>query len=773
MFRKITCILLLSYAAIGHSQSCHLTLEGTIRDDDNSEELGFAVIKVLPSEKIVQSDALGKFKLDELCSGTYSILIKHAGCRDSIFRVELNRSKKLIFKLPHSLNALKDIEIIAKHADVKYTQSSQTLDQKVMDESRGQNLGDQLKQLNGVSTINTGPTISKPMINGMQGYRILILNNGVRQEGQQWGNDHAPEIDPFIAQKLSVVRGAAAVRYGSDAIGGIVLVEPGDLPDTASLTGEFNLVSMSNGRGGASSLLLQGYFDKLKYFNWRVQGTLKKTGTLKTPTYFLKNTGLEEENFSYALGYHRKKIGLQLYYSQFNSIIGIFSGAHVGNLTDLQAAFNRAKPADSLATFSYKIGRPYQHIEHELIKLSGDIHTGNRSRIYMNYAWQYNIRKEYDKHVARNDSIAALNLPEAVYKLNTQLAEVIWEHDYIKSFRGKFGWQGMLQNNRYEQRFFIPNYDSWSIGFFGTERWVQPMFELEAGIRYDYKYLKSYFYTGKELQQPSRTFDNLSVNIGGIYKLNRFVKLNLNASNGWRAPAPNELYSNGLHHGIGAIERGNPNLQTEKCLSIISTGVVDYKSWHAELSAYYYQFKNYIYYEPGPKPELTIRGAFPVFYYKQNDARISGSDFSLSYSFNKWLTVRGAAMWVRGYNTELNQYLLYMPSDRYQFYMTLKFSDYKHIKNMYLEPNLLFVAKQTRVQPGVDFAEPPPSYALFGINAGSTFLLNKQKIVLVFSITNAANAIYRDYLDRFRYYNDGLGTNYTLRIRIPFVLYDK
>ena len=111
VFRKIACIILLGYAIMGHSQNCALTLDGTIRDDDNSEELGFAVIKLLSSDKIIQSDASGKFKLDGLCTGTYSILIKHVGCRDSIFRIELNRSKKLVFKLPHSLNALKDVII--------------------------------------------------------------------------------------------------------------------------------------------------------------------------------------------------------------------------------------------------------------------------------------------------------------------------------------------------------------------------------------------------------------------------------------------------------------------------------------------------------------------------------------------------------------------------------------------------------------------------------------------------------------------------------------
>lgn len=771
--KYITCVLVLISNLLLHAQKCDLQLKGTIRDEDNSESLSFAVVKLISPETIVQTNDKGEFEFKDLCPGYYQILIKHAGCRDSVFHLELRKSKKMTFKLPHSFNALGDIEIISKHEEVKSTQVSGTLEQKDLDKSRGQNLGDQLKQLNGVTTFNTGPTISKPMINGMQGYRILVLNNGIRQEGQQWGNEHAPEIDPFIAQKLSVLRGASAVRYGGDAIGGVVLVEPGSLPDTASVTGEFNAVGFTNGRGGVSSLLLQGYFDKLKYFSWRVQGTLKKTGALKTPGYYLKNTGSNERNFSYALDYHRKKFGISIYYSQFNSEVGIFSGAHIGNLTDLYAAFNRSKPQDSLAEFSYDINRPFQNIEHELIKASVDFHTGPRSRLILNYAWQYNIRQEYDKHLPRNNYLASLNKPESDYRITTQTAELFWEHDYIRSFRGKVGIQGMHQSNIYKERFFIPNYLNQTVGMFAIERFIRPKYELEAGARYDYKHLQSYYYIGKDLQEPDLTFKNVSYNIGGVYKPVSFVRFNVNLANGWRAPAANELYSNGLHHGVGAIERGDPNLKTETCTSIVGAAILDLKKLHVEAAAYNYWFKNYIYYLPAESPELTIRGAFPVFNYKQNDARISGGDLLLTYQLSRFLGLKVRSMWVRGVNKDLNQALIYMPADRYELSVALKFKETKFFKETYLEPSYLFVDKQYRVPTGVDFAEAPAAYHLFGLNAGSTLQIKQQQFIVTFSISNAANATYRDYLDRFRYYNDAVGVNYTLRLRIPFTVYDK
>src|SRR6201996_676176 len=133
-----------------------------------------------------------------------------------------------------------------------------TLGGKALQEIRGLSLGESLKGIAGVNSLQTGPSISKPVIHGVYSNRILILNNGVRQEGQNWGNDHAPEIDPFIATKLTVIKGPASIRYGSDAIGGVILVEPKALPASPGLGGKVDVVGMSNGQAGAASGMLEG-----------------------------------------------------------------------------------------------------------------------------------------------------------------------------------------------------------------------------------------------------------------------------------------------------------------------------------------------------------------------------------------------------------------------------------------------------------------------------------------------------------------------------------
>jgi iron complex outermembrane receptor protein len=757
-----------------HAQNnCQYSLNGKIIDLDDGKELEGTFVILQETNHTQITNEHGSFKFTNLCEGKYQFIIRHVGCRDTLLSVNITKDTKLTIKLPHSAFELSQIDIMDKQPDIIKTQTVDEITSKELDGTRGQSLGESLKLISGVTTLNTGSTISKPMIHGMQGYRVLILNNGIRQEGQQWGNEHAPEIDPFIAQKLSVIKGANAVRYGSDAMAGVILVEPNDLPDTAAITGEVNLVGMSNGQTGVASGILQGYFDKIKGFNWRVQGTYKKGGTTKTPTYYLKNTGVEELNFSYALGYHRKNWGIEGYYSQFNTKIGIFSGAHIGNLTDLKNAFNAQKPQDSLATFSYAIERPYQDISHELAKGKFHLHITNRWVANLQYAYQYNIRKEFDKHPPLNNALAALNKPELDYRITSQTIDLVIEHLNIKSFRGQFGGSYMNQKNVYLGRFFVPNFINNTWGIFASERYVKQHIELEAGIRYDQKHLQSFYYIGNDLVKPDLNFNNISWNVGSILKPKNNLNFFINIGSAWRAPAPNELYSNGVHHGVGSIERGDANLKTEQVYNLTLTGLYKIKSTSFEITGYHNQFENFIYMNPASQPELTIKGAYPVFNYQQANARISGIDAKIQSQLFNHLQIISKVMILRAWNYSINDYLVYMPSDRYSLDIKGYTNLSKNISDVYLQAGYQFITKQWRVPQNTDFAPPPKEYGLLTAEIGSDIAFGRQKLQISLTANNLLNAVYRDYLDRFRYFANSQGQNFTIRIKVPLTIYDK
>jgi iron complex outermembrane receptor protein len=188
--------------ASAFAQECNFTLTGKITDKDDGEPLEFTIVSVKEINFSTNSNEEGEFKFENLCAGDYTIRIIHLGCADTSIKVSVSKNTRVNFKLPHSLHELADVEIIER-VDYKPTQTIDNIKQEEIDKAKGKTLADALKGSAGITTLNTGASISKPMIHGLQGYRILILNNGIRQEGQQWGNEHAPEIDPFMAKKNS------------------------------------------------------------------------------------------------------------------------------------------------------------------------------------------------------------------------------------------------------------------------------------------------------------------------------------------------------------------------------------------------------------------------------------------------------------------------------------------------------------------------------------------------------------------------------------------
>ncbi len=751
---------------------CTSTLSGIVYDKDTKDALEFTHVFLVEPNIVVQCDEHGEYKIENVCDGTYTVKISHIGCLPLETKISVKGKTDKHFYLPHAANNLGEVAIYEKKLEEKTTQTKNVISETDLNKSKGESLGEVLKQVPGVTTIQTGPSISKPVIHGLHSNRVLILNNGIRQEGQQWGNEHAPEIDPFIANKITVIKGANAVRYGSDAIAGVVLVEPAELRDSAGINGELNLVGFSNNQEGVASGMVEQNMKKLNGLTWRLQGTIKKAGNSQTPTYYLKNTGYKEQNFSGSIGYNKDKYGLELFYSQFNTTIGIFSGSHIGNLTDLQKAFDRTAPIEN-SGFSYTIGRPYQGIEHELFKAKAYLQTGSVGKFNFVYARQYNLRYEYDKHKPLNNSLAALNLPELQYEITTHTADINWEHNSIKKVHGVIGITGMTRGNTFEGRYFIPNFHNYSGGAFLIERTKVKNTEFEAGLRYDYKTLQIFKWENNIIIKPVFNFKNASGTLGLIQSFGEHYSLNANVGTAWRAPTPNELFSDGLHHGAAAVEIGDRTLKPEKAYNSIVTisyNGLQHKKLNGELSFYYNMINNFIYLQPQQPPTLTIRGAFPTFVYKQVDAAFKGIDATLIYKLSKDLQVTGKASMLRAFNKTIGDYLIMMPSDRYQVSAGYNFKAIKKLTDMYISVSSLYVTKQWRVPVGQDYAPPPEAYMLLTIEGGIALKLKNQKINISVGVNNLLNTSYREYLNRFRYYADDIGRNISVKLKVPFAI---
>jgi len=747
-------------------------LSGKVIDEHDKTPLMFATVYIKELERGSVSDDKGNYKIENLCKGTYTLIVSHLGCDPITETITLTKSVEHHFYPEHHSEELKEFIIQEKGYEEEISVAKKELSVKELNQSRGESLGESLKTITGVTSLNTGSSISKPVIHGLHSDRVLILNNGIRQEGQQWGNEHAPEIDPYIADKLSVIKGADGIRYGANAIAGVVLVEPRALRDSAGMNGELNLAGASNGRLGVSSATLDGNIGKLKGLSWRLQGTLKRLGNVTTPNYYLKNTGLKEYNFSWALGFNKEKYGIEIFYSQFNTDIGIFSAAHIGNLTDFQRAIDADEPLES-ANFTYEINRPFQHIEHELFKVKAYWLTGDLGKLNFIYARQYNLREEYDKHLPRKDSLAALNLPELQFEITTHLGELSWKQNRKGAFNTQIGVATINQANTFEGREFIPAFIKYGTGIFLIEKWRSDDFklELETGLRYDYVYQQVYKWNSREREYNSYdyTYNNISGSVGAIYKPNDKLTTRVNFGMAWRPPNVSELFSDGLHHGAAAVEYGDTNLIAEKAYNTILA--VDYvnKGFLLQVEGYYNYINNFIYLKPTIPATLTIRGAFPTFNYTQVDAALTGIDLKMSYQFVNHLTWTGKTSFLNAYNLTANEWLVGMPANRFENILEYKLSKLKKLKDVYLEIGIQSVLKQNHIPVNSDYSPPPNAYNL--LSAGFGFgipLVKKQQLIVDFKIKNLLNTAYRDYLNRFRYYTDEMGRNYTLKLKLTF-----
>ncbi len=752
-----------SGSLLAKSDSCNFVLSGNVSDSQNDTPLSGASVSIIEYSKQFITGNDGRFEFTGVCKGVHSVVFLCNGYQPDTLQILITSNTTKEIKLTQLSYTTERIEVESSRPEYSSPVPVDLIEGKEFTMTIGESLGESLKDVTGVSALNTGSSISKPVIHGLYGNRILILNNGVRQEGQQWGSEHAPEVDPLIGRRLIVIKGASTIRYGPDAIAGVIMIEPETLPYGKRVQGEMDVVGFSNGLEGVLSGIVETGFQQIPSLSFRVQGTLKKAGNMSTPDYTLKNTGYEEANYSLTAGYRKNNYGVEGFFSSFNSKVGIFSGSHIGNLSDLENAFKNQVPYDT-GSFSYNIGRPYQDISHILFKTNGFYIPGRKNIIRADYAYQKNERSEFDSHTTGSN----LEEPELFFSISTHTANVILESEFSRNLSSTSGISGITQTNIGKGRPFIPNFENYGAGAFYIQSLNVDRFVFEAGIRYDYEWQRIYKYENGVVISPSSQYSNVSGKFAVIYRHSNNLSATLSAGTAWRPPGVNELYSNGLHHGSASIEIGDPNLGTENALNVTAT--LDYdnrKNLSAEVSIYTNQINNYIYLEPRLPATLTIRGAFPTYYYTQGNVYLNGLDVDLIYSPIPNLNLISKTTIIRAFNNSLNDYLPLIPPDRFENGANYLAGNFGFLRDIQFGFKIISVTKQTRVPKSGDYVPPPDGYSLLNADFSSQFNLMGTPVNIQLTGTNLLNTSYRDYMNRFRYYTDDMGRNISLKIIFP------
>lgn len=762
--RVFICIALLCHGLSSLAQDngntkCAHTLSGSISDTDTGLPIAGASIQIDTKNRLSSAD--GAFLMNNICEGRVLITVSAKGYNSFQKQVRIRQSEKLNISLHRQDIKLNEVEITGHRSPAPTSNAATTIGGAELDRTRGGNLAEAIKGISGVNMLQTGSTIAKPVIQGLHSNRILTLNNGIRQEGQQWGSEHAPEIDPFVARQITVIKGAEAIRYGAEAIGGVVLVEPPALPHSPELKAELNLSGASNGRSGAVSGMLSGGINKLPGFGWRIQGTARQAGNVQTADYYLENSGLKETNFSAAAGYNTEHLETELYFSHFQTELGIFKGAHFGNLQDLQDRIAYGRPLFD-GSFTYDLAAPLQKVSHDLLKLKSHFHLSNGASVNATYGFQHNNRQEYDLRRVLN-ATPSLNL-----QLYSHTLDLNMEQMSKSGLKTVFGLSGLMQVNNNVPGTgitpMIPNYDSFGAGAYGLTKLFKRNYELEIGARYDYRNLDALGYNRNgELYGDVHHFHNLSVSAGGVLHLNNHFHLRTNLGTAWRPPVVSELYSDGLHHGTGSYERGEANLKSERALKWINSIEFEAGKFSLDADVYLNYISDYIYLSPSGDYFENIRGTFPIYSYEQTNARFWGLDLKAGFQILPYADYELKGSIVRAKDVQNDLYLPWIPSDRIDNSLSFKLPALAKLSNSYLRIQHQYVAEQTRYNEGSDYTPPPPAYHLFNFDAGFQVKAGKNNIALNLSVNNLTNKLYKEYMNRFRYYAHDTGRNFILR----------
>ncbi len=791
---------LLFFSITSISQNCNNSLSGKVIDLHDGSALAGAMIIIAGTEQTVFTGSDGRFTLPELCNKTYAIQISHPYCLTNGYKVKVEGNTNKIFYLEHHLEELNEIVLKGHAQNHKLnTVSENKLSKEKIEQFSNGSLGDALNSLSGVSSLNTGSTVVKPIINGLHSSRVVLINNGVRMEDQEWGVEHAPNLDINTAENITLIKGAGAIQYSGDAIAGVIITEPEKIFIKDSLYGKTIVSASSNGRGSTITSKLtksndNGWFGTL-------QGTLKRYGDFEAPDYVLSNTGTFERNASFRFGLNRFNYGIEGYYSFYKNEIGILLASHIGGAEDQVRAINSDVPL-VINDFTYTIDYPKQDITHHLARVKAFKKLDGIGKISLQYDFQQNHRLEYDIRVGDDADTPSLDL---VLKTHTLLLDVnskLSENTTLKS-----GIMARYQDNFADPstgvRRLIPDYEKYELGIYGISSFqINDNWLAEAGARFDYTYMDVYKfyrtsfweernydelfpeivveeYDNQILTNPQYNFYNVSGTLGTTYTFDNDYKLFFNYSLASRVPNPSELFSEGLHHSASRIELGDLQFTSEIAHKISLTLEKNGDVFGFSAQPFINNINDFIVIEP-TEVEQTIRGNFQVWEYRQTNAQLLGLDVDAYYAFTNNFKFKHQFSLVKGYDRDEGGPLISMPPVNTTNEITyenvkannLKLalqSEFVFRQNEYPNNNFEVYIAESETWELVDVSTPPDAYHLLNFRSSMDFKVNqKSNLTLGLNVTNLLNTRYRNYLNSLRYYADDLGRNFLFNLKFNY-----
>lgn len=711
-------------------------------------------------------------------SDRMKLTVSYVGYKAVTKVVSIPDSRMITLQLKDDSKQLDNVTVTALKRHTSVLQQSSAISQEALEKGGATSLAKLLETIPGVSSISTGNTIAKPVIQGMHSSRILLMNNGVRLESQSWGADHAPELDYTGSSMVEVVKGAECIRYGFGAMGGVVLLNDAPLPyenKKIKVNGNVNMGYDTNARGFSGSGTIEtGY----KQFGLRLHGMYTKGGDYRTADYVLNNTGYNTISFSALAGWQGKKLTATLFSSIYYQRSGIYYASKISDLSQLIKRFEYGRPdPETVKPFSYEIKPPFQQSQH--VTLKGELKWELNPNHHLNFtlSFQENLRQEFENRKKTQWSW----IPMQDLMLKTYKFDVLWQAKWkLWKMTTDAGLSNTYQTNfNYpgtKQPAFVPNFAALSMGGYFLHKAEFGKLQCALGMRYDFRVLSVNGYSSLSnytYYDDFKLYSNFTMSLATHYQFNDKWDARANIGWSWRPPDINELYAIGLQDGSYWVV-GNKNLASERGYKLV-LGTKYRNTWFSiEPSFFFQRINSYIYDHIGTGKDRFHNhpsGKYPKFIYDQDDVKLYGGDIEATVKPLQGLTFVGKGEWMFARNLTHNDWLPFMPSDRYGLSATYDLPLTKNHKyHSSLSLSGIYVTKQTRFDPDKDLVpDSPPAYFL--LNGTAEFRIGlPQNRELKFMIVgdNILNALYKEYTDRFRYYAHERGANFSLRTLFKF-----
>jgi iron complex outermembrane receptor protein len=765
----------------------------------NAQNTPIKDAKLLLHTSSALTDATGTAILKQIPFGVYTLSVQVKGYAAYEKRIEIGKGDRHFHvKLKPEVTELKTVEISSNARNIRENSEARSIDlvdQRFIQQHLGGSLMQTLDRLPGINNIGIGSGQSKPLIRGLGFNRVVVVDKGIKHEGQQWGADHGLEIDQFATGEIEVIKGPSSFIYGSDAIGGAINLKPVAVTMNLGLAGSINLIGKTNNDHYGTSINLLGS-NKKWFFDSRI--TYQNYADYRVPTdtvYVydfavglhqnrLRNTAGRETGLHFNTGYADEHFKTSLHASNTYAKSGFFANAHGLEPRRVDQTLHDRSNRDLLS--------PYQRVNHfKLISRTEIKHANSKTEVELGF--QRNFRQEFNHYINHGymPPIYPADLPIPQH-LEREYDKFIYSGNLRHSFNIR---QHQLQiglNTDYQDNsingwsFLIPGFQQLNTGLFVYDKYVvNHHLILHGALRYDYGYIQfegyEDWFTSEQKEGNTTTIERLTraanfsrdfnsfVWSGGInYNPSKFgFKINIGKS--FRMPIAKELAANGVNYHYFSYEKGNANLNAEIAYQADLGISYTEKKWSLSFSPFYNYFPNYIYLNPSPYHDYYYGAGNQVFEYTQSRVMRYGAELKVNYQLLPSLGTEFLGEYLYSEQLSGNKKgftLPFSPAPSALINLTWspKLSD--KLRNSYLSVDYRLTASQQNIVPP---EKKTPGYQIVNIQVGTNLSINKQVFELSLQAQNLLNAKYLNHTSFYRLIElPEASRNIILSIKMPF-----